>query len=217
MLKALAWKESYELLPSTVLALLVQLILVAAAMGVPLLPYIEASGVIPFYQDTLCGMLLFVAALASGWIGLRQSGREASHGTFLFLLHRPATREAIVGTKLAVGLAAFLVIAGLPLTGYALWAAMPATHASPFLWSMTTWAWVILAQLPMVYLAGFLSGLRPGHWFGTRLLPLLGSLAVLILAQVGFAWPWASLACCLAIDAALVLAIFEVAATRDYS
>ena len=30
--------------------------------------------------------------------------------------------------------------------------------------------------LPIVYLGAFLSGMRPGRWFGTRLAPLAGAI-----------------------------------------
>ena len=217
MLKTLAWKEMRELLPLAVLALLVECFLLAMAVGVPLIPGIAVNRFIPFYSGPICTMMLIVAGIAAAVFGLQQTTRESSRGTFQFLLHRPAARDALFGTKLFVGLAVYVVAAGLPLSIYTLWAATPGTHASPFLWSFAAGVWLTWAMLPLLYLGGFLSGLRPGRWLGTRLFPLAGSLfIVLTVESIGVA-PWIVLLTCAIAGAALFLAIMSVADTRDYS
>jgi hypothetical protein len=220
MLRSLVWKESRELGPLVALALVVQLYLLGAAFGLPILPYINTSGVIPFIQDMPSVLLLMVGGLAAAVFGLWQTTREESRGTFLFLLHRPVSRQAVFGTKLLVGLAAFVLVGAVPLGWYTLWAATPGTHASPFFWWMAAPSWGVLAQMPLIYLGGFLSGLRPGRWIGSRLLPLFGSVLAWAFAQsvrllVGSVVV-ESLALAL-VAACLLLVIWHVAATRDYS
>ena len=129
-------------------------------MGMELLPFLSNSGTIPFINDTLCGYLFVVTCILAIVVGLRQTLWESSRGTFHFLLHRPARRDAIFGVKLLVGEAACLAISLLPVACYALWATAPGTHASPFAWSMSGWAWRMSFEMPVVYLGAFLSGLR---------------------------------------------------------
>lgn len=216
MLKTLAWKEMRELVPLGVLALLVESCLLVTARA-PLIPRIYGGGVIPFYNDPICNLMLIVAGFAAAAFGLQQTTRESSRGTFQFLLHRPAARDALFGTKLLVGLVIYVFAAGLPLGAYTLWAATPGTHASPFLWSLAGGVWLAWAMLPLLYLGGFLSGLRPGRWFGTRLLPLAGSLLVILATQFFDVATWIGLALCVIAGTALFLAIMYVADTRDYS
>ena len=47
--------------------------------------------------------------------------------------------------KLASGLAVLLVITGAMIQIYAMWAATPGTHPSPFFWSMTGLGLAVLA------------------------------------------------------------------------
>lgn len=215
MLKTLAWKEMRETLP-----------LVALACGGTLLLFLAASrsmrpvadaGTIPFLSSSLPTMLLLVGAIFGTAIGFWQTLSESGRGTFLFLLHRPIPRSQIFNLKLLVGISLTLLIAGLPLLAYALWAASPGTHASPFFWSMSTWAWLRWLRLPLFYLGGFLSGLRDARWWGSRSLPLLASWGF-YLALIGLeAWPVLLVAVSLVVMGCYVAVIRSVAATRDYS
>jgi hypothetical protein len=217
MLRTLAWKELRELLPLALVALVVQIYLVCLATGVKLGPFEAPSGAIPFVDDTMVQLMVIVSSLAAIGLGLWQTMRESGRGTFLFLLHRPLPRATIFAAKLLVGGAVWLAISMLPMVCYALWAATPGTHASPFEWSMTGWAWHVGARLPVLYLAAFLSGLRPARWYGSRLFPLLGGLlALIVLPTLPVGWLIVLLAT-LAIDAAVVLVILDVASTRDFS
>lgn len=226
MLKTLTWKESRELLPLVVFALLLQFYFVAAPDNLQYLLMLspvrlpDSRETIPFVSDAVSSALFAVAGLFAVAVGLWQTWWESSRGTFQFLLHRPATRSAIFGAKLAVGIAFCLLVVCLPVLCYALWAATPGKHASPFSWSMTTWAWQLCLQMPLVYLGAFLSGLRPARLWGSRFFPLAGSLVALLGMEVlalGLALPIVAIVAGLVLEAVFVLAILYVAITRDYS
>jgi len=226
MLKTLTWKESRELLPLVAFALLLQFYFVAAPDDLQYLlllspvPLQNAQETIPFVSDAVSSALIAVAGLFAVAVGLWQTWWESSRGTFQFLLHRPASRSAIFGAKLAVGIAFCLLVVCLPLLCYALWAATPGNHASPFLWPMTTWAWQLCLQMPLVYLGAFLSGLRPARLWGSRFFPLAAGLLAVLGMEVlalGLDLPIVAIFAGLALEAVFVLVILYVATTRDFS
>jgi hypothetical protein len=241
MLKALAWKEIRELLPLAALALLAQIYLITSATGTiwgsvsnwvsPLTASANIqSDAIPFVdsrygqQMSAAKFLCVVAAAAGMCFGLWQTMWEANNGTFLFLLHRPMGRQRILEVKLLVGAIACLLVGGLPLLYYTLWAAAPATHASPFLWALTTSAWLLFLEVPLVYLGAFLSGLRPGRWFGSRFLPLFAAIGILyamrylpsVTPDVA-PWEFVAVGVVLLLDLAFVVVILSVARSRDFA
>jgi hypothetical protein len=216
MLRTLAIKETRELAPLAALIFVVQCLLAAAAAsGIPLLPWTYPAEGIPFYADAICKLMLVVGGAAAAVLGLVQAVRESSRGTFPFLLHRPASRDALFGTKLIAGATVYVLSSGLPLAIYTLWAATPGTHTSPFLWAMAAPIWLIWAELILLYLGGFLSGLRPGRWLGTRLFPVGASLLILVLVQFA-AGVWIAPIICAVASGALLAAILNVGTTRDY-
>jgi hypothetical protein len=86
-------------------------------------------------------------------------------------------------------------------------------------WSMTLGCWCGWATMPVAYLAAFLSGLRPGRWYATRLLPIVALLAicaVIELLQMSFG-SWVLIPVVPLLDLVLVLLIIHTARTRDYS
>lgn len=131
------------------------------------------------------------------------------------MLLQGASRAQVLGVKLSVGAVAIVLVAAIPLGIYTLWAAAPATHASPFYWSMCVWAWLNVFEIPLVYLAAFLSGLRPGAWLGSRLLPLVAALFAL-LTLIAHDSPIVFVAL-VAVQALFVAIIFSIAVTRDFS
>jgi hypothetical protein len=218
MLKTLAWKESRELMPLVSLALIAQgLMFVVPGNFLWLIPWNESRDVVPFVARSLVNWMLYLSGFAALALGFWQTLWETGRGTFLFLLHRPLSRTTVFSVKLAVGFAATLIITGLPILLHALWAATPGTHASPFYWSMTVWAWLIWFRMPVIYLGAFLSGLREGRWFGTRPLPLMAALLTMMIITVIDRWPLASLAVTLLVEACYLLVIYRVAEARDYS
>jgi hypothetical protein len=158
-----------------------------------------------------------IAAALAAVIGVWQSAREDLRGTWQVLLHRPLSRETLIGLKLLAGLTTYAACTCLPTLVFACWAATPGTHASPFVWSMTAGAWELLFAVGALYPAGFLCGLRPGRWLGTRLLPLAACACAVTLIEVLPGMGWAVRVAFIAVlDAALVSSILFVAQTRDY-
>jgi hypothetical protein len=69
--------------------------------------------------------------------------------------------------------------------------------------------------LTIIYLAAFLSGIRPARWFGTRLLPLVcGMTAALFAAAIP--WYWPSVAVAVVSVTALLVGILYFVENRDY-
>ncbi|HZZ30281.1 MAG TPA: hypothetical protein VFE46_19945, partial [Pirellulales bacterium] len=193
MLTTLARKEIREILPLVIVALLLQIYLVCAATGANLgqLAWIlrvlmsRTDNNIPFVGDLYCTAMLVVAGLLAVAVGLWQTLCEVNRGTVQFLLHRPVQRQEVFAAKLLVGVAACLVVAVLPLLYYAVWASTPGSIAAPFDWSMTTSTWIVCLQMPLLYLAAFLSGLGEGRWLGSRALPLAAGLLLLVVLLLG--------------------------------
>jgi hypothetical protein len=219
-MRALLRKELREVLGIAAAALAGYLALLVSLMGgkvfnwVPGMPW--GTNEVPFTGSEFSIFFSLVSVVFAVALGFRQSVRESSRGTYLFLLHRPLRRNTIFLVKLATGSALILVCASLPILLYGWWAALPGHHAGPFEWSMTTSAWRFALLMPLLYLGAFLSGLRPARWFGTRLLPLSGAVLALVLL---YRVPWWAVGFPLAVLLSGLAAanICFVAQTRDYA
>jgi hypothetical protein len=218
MLTVLATKELRETGLIALAAVAMFAHLVTSAMGYPLLPFFTESysGAIPFLRGSFAQRFVYVAMGLALALGFRQSAWESMQGTYLFLLHRPASWARIIGVKLGVGLVLYLLCAAAPILMYAWWAATPGTHASPFEWSMTWPVWKAWTVGVNVYLAAFLCGIRPAHWLWSRLWPLAGIGMLVLLIQYLPWWPILGLGLLMALNVVLVAAIFTVVHTRDY-
>jgi len=223
-MKALAWKELREILGITAIALASYLALVANAMGakvfdwMPLMP--QGTTGIPFLDGGFSPIHTMISAIFAMALGFRQSAWESSRGTYLFLLHRPLPRETVFLIKLAMGAAVFVFCASLPILLYAWWALVPGHHPGPFEWSITGSTWQLMFLMLLLYLGAFLSGLRLGRWFGTRLLPLIGSLLILVLLNDTLpqrSWWHLGFPLILALYGLLIANICFVARVRDYA
>ena len=220
-MRALALKELREVFGITAVALGGYLALVVSLMGgkvfdwVPGMP--QGTEEVPFTGTGFAAFFAIVSVVFAVALGFRQSAWESARGTYLFLLHRPVSRDAVFLTKLAVGAGVFLLCASLPVVAYGWWAAVPGHHPSPFAWSMTGPVWRLAFLMPLLYLGAFLSGLRPARWFGTRLLPLVAAVVLLVLLDI-LPWWW-SLGFPLAVllYGLLVTNVCFVARVRDYA
>jgi hypothetical protein len=219
-MRAIALKELREVFGIAAVALAAYLALVVNLMGARLFDWVpgvpQGTLEVPFTGGGFTTFFVLVSVLFAVALGFRQSAWESSRGTYLFLLHRPVSRDVVFLTKLATGAAVYFACAGLPIVLYGWWAAVPGHHASPFAWSMTAPAWQTTLLMLLLYLGAFHSGLRPGRWFGTRLLPLLAAaLAVVLLDNLRW-WPFGFLLAGL-LAGLLVSNVCFVARTRDYA
>jgi hypothetical protein len=217
MTLTLAYKELRETAAIAALGLAALLIVASSSMGfspIPILARRYSTG-IPFVNDQFSYNYIFVAGSLAIALGFWQSLADFRGDTQLFVLHRPISRRHVYFTKLGVGLAIYLVCGLVPIALYAAWAATPGTHASPFLWSMTTFNWTSWLAMTVIYLGALLAGLRPAAWLGTRLAPLAASLIGLI--PVLAMPPLLGLALIGLLDAALVAAILLIVETRDFT
>jgi hypothetical protein len=217
MLKALVIKELRESAGFIAIAALAALYALAVLTGVRLMPvpYALQSEGFPFIGDSFYMLFVLTIGGLALAMGLKQSAVELARGTYYFLLHRPATRKFLIGTKLSVGAAAVLIIGGLLVLVYAFWAATPGNSPTPFFWSMTADAWQLWLGMSLIYLGAFLSGIRPARWFGTRLVPVVTA-AVCVFFLAWIPWWWLELPS-LAVCAGIFLAsISYYARWRDY-
>jgi hypothetical protein len=219
MFKALAIKELRESAGVIAIGVVAALYVLALLTGMRFLPFTFNSWItgtgIPFVSDGFSSAYVLVIGGLAVALGLKQSAWEAGQGTYSFLLHRPASRRAIFGTKLVIGGGLVWLVGGLLVLLYAWWSASPGNSATPFYWSMTAPAWQLWACVSLVYLGAFLSGIRPARWFGTRLFPLVAA-AVLAVSVWLISWWWFWFGT-LAIFAGLIVAsILYYARRRDY-
>jgi hypothetical protein len=223
MYRAMILKELRETRGILLLALAFFLGVTTYEMGFDCFPWGRRDEIcFPFLDDEIIAWFAWISGIFAAALGFRQSFGEAVYGTYPFLLHRPASRRWLLGMKLAVGLTAYLVCSAIPILIFGFWAATPGTHPSPFYWSMTILVWNIWLWMTLLYLGAFLSGIRPGRWLGTRLLPLAGAGFLLILFSVVEFSPsagdhvfWRNIVIVIA-DALVLACIFHVARQRDF-
>jgi ABC-type transport system involved in multi-copper enzyme maturation permease subunit len=219
-MRALMRKELREVFGIAAAALGCYLALVASLMGAKVFDWVpgmpNGTNEVPFVGSEFTTMFLVVSVVFAVALGFRQSAWESSQGTYLFLLHRPLARDRVFLVKLFVGGGVLLISAGLPIVVYGWWAATPGTHPGPFEWSMAAPTAQLALLMPLLYLGAFLSGLRPGRWFGTRLFPLAASVVFLV---VLYNLPWwiLGLPLAVALYAMLGLTVCHVARVREYA
>jgi hypothetical protein len=170
---------------------------------------------VPFVSDDIYLPLILIGGGLAVALGFKQTVLEDVLGTYRYLLHRPVGWHRVFLVKLLVGLVLVQVIGGAMILSYALWAATPGTHASPFFWSMTMDAWRLWCLFPLAYVGAAMSGLRPARWYASRLIPLVGACA---LGLVLFAQPlwWLTAVGALAATACLAVGVVYVARARDF-
>jgi hypothetical protein len=217
MLKALVIKELRESAGLAVLAVLAVAYLLGELTGHRLVPWDFARvwSTYPFVNDQLVyNMWFFMGGLAIA-LGLKQTAWELNQGTYLFLLHRPIRRSRVFELKLLIGGALVMTLSALLILLYAWWAATPGHFAAPFEWSMTENAWLNWIALPPMYVGAFLSGVRPGRWFGSRLVPLVAGLgAATVVAKIP--WFWVAVAVSIVFTAIELVSVFYYVRERDY-
>ncbi len=114
----------------------------------------------------------FVSAAFAGSLGMVMSLSDGVHGTWAFALFRPISRRAYIGAKLLTGGVLTLLMVAVPALVCLIGGAIPGNLRMPFDWSyaqpaVEAWGWAIV-----IFLGGFLSGIRPASWWWSRLWPL---------------------------------------------
>ncbi len=150
-------------------------------------------------------------------LALVQTLADSFQGTWGYLLHLPPGRRWMISSKLLVGGGAYLGCTGVFLSGCVLIGYMRQTEVHPFRWSMMS-VYVQITLIGMlVYLATFLTGLRPARWYGSRLLPLAGC-SLLVWGLIGVPQWWVyGFAPLLVFCGLLVGVILYVGDVRDYA
>ena len=181
-MRALTLKELREVFGITAIALAAYLALVINLMGAKVFDWVPGMPAgttgVPFVDGDFTGFFVLISVAFAIALGFRQSAWESGKGTFLFLLHRPASRDTIFLTKLVAGAGVLVLCACLPITLYGWWASVPNHHPSPFEWAMTASAWRLALQMPLLYLrrlserpaagpvAGHAAHAAGRHWAG---------------------------------------------------
>lgn len=227
MFRAMALKEFREIRGILFLALAAYGLLLASVINPassinPLVWFGFRSGSsgVPFIGDDFAGVFYLISVVFAIALALRQTLGESIGGTYLFLLHRPASRNWLIGVKLVVGTTAFMICTATPILIYALWAATPGTHASPFEWAMTVHVWIGWLAMMILYLGTFHAVIRPGRWYRSRLLPFVTSaLAAFAAVMIAADFEYSLLPCLivLVLDAWLIAMILFAIQTRDYT
>lgn len=226
MLKALTLKELREIALLAALSLAASGYCLARAVGYRLPPG-PALAAVPFLGDRFtieAGTISFCLAVL---LGFKQSYLESMRGAWTWLFFLPYSRWKLIAAKLCVGASAYLLCAAAPLIAYAWWASLPDRHAGPFALSMTADAWRRCLWMLAIYFGSFLSGIWPGRWLGTRLLPLVGVAVLSSLALAGPSkniqqlvpgwwnyWSWAWFA---VVAAGAIYSVLYLARSRDFS
>ncbi|MFM9960808.1 MAG: hypothetical protein ACKV2Q_06245 [Planctomycetaceae bacterium] len=174
---------------------------------------------IPFLDEAFEKPYSVVSMLLAVCLAVWQTANESRGGAWLYLLHKPVSRRAIVLSKLAAGLSVLLICSALPIVLYGAWAARPGTHPSPFEWSMTHETWRLWWSLPPLYLGTLLTLLRPARWFGTRLLPCVAGFGWMVYRESlgAWLWPmWQEFGVVAAIDVVFAMCLLLVVREREY-
>ena len=229
MVKALVWKELKESAWIWLIAAIAYAVFVLDVMRVPLLPGLVRTmaygprmwDAIPFVNSQIAQGLGWITGSFAVGLGIWQSFGENWRGTFPLILHVPVPRRQLFAWKLILGVSLILGMAGFALAAMCFWAATPGTHASPFDWSMTGFAWRVWFACPLLYLGGFLTGLYPARWLGTRLFPLaavaLAAAALLIGSETQALPVWIFVLGILLAEGACLAALDYLVRTRDFS
>jgi hypothetical protein len=216
MWKSLAIKELRESAGIVVLAILGAVYLLGGLTATPVVPWQshQLYGY-PFVSDGLESDFWMLCGALAIALGFRQTAWELQQGTYFFLLHRPVERSSIFRTKLAIGVGLVLTFSAGFILIYALWAASPGHVPAPFDWRMSLAAWASWAALPLLYIGAFLSGIRPGRWFGSRLIPLAAAIGFTALADYS-PWLWGTVCISLVGIAFGLTSIFYYVRARDF-
>ncbi len=207
MLKSILWKEFREALPLAAIALATEGLLLG------FVTQLTEPSPHPFIVFPFLYILGFLFPIV---LGVWQVSREALGNQYQFLLHRPMNRGTILGTKLLFGAFLSLIVIVIPLLLFTLW--VRRQHFGP---GEPIDMFPFCCNLFLLYVAAFLSALRPGLWYGSKFLPLMAAILLFIVLQttgdVSAWWFDAAMVAAMPLVMCYLASIFYVARTRDFS
>ncbi len=182
--RAMVGKELKQNLPWAALAL------VAVSIGLVVAAMRPSDGPGSFHNyggfDGIWNAVTLTLTLAGPLVGLLlgllQIIPEQRRDLWAFLMHRPATRDTLLGGKVAAGLLLYVCATGLPLLGFALWARTPGHLAGPFDARLLLGALSSVLTGVVFYFTALLTALRPARWWGSRAIPIPAAIGVAALA-----------------------------------
>ena len=137
----------------------------------------------PFWMTVWISFAL-VGMLAGLCLSLLQILPELRRDQWAFLVHRPATLGTLFVGKVAAGLLLYTTAMLVPLLVLGLWLGTPGTVAFPFEWIQFIPYIDPFLRGIVVYLGGLLAGIWKPGWAGSKLLPLIGVVAIVVDADV---------------------------------
>lgn len=162
-------------------------------------------------------ILLASTAICAGLLGLVQTIRESFEGTWAYFLHRPGSRRQLLTMKILAGGSGYLMICGAFLIGHILIGLLRHSETHPMQW----WLVDVIVQFSLagliVYLGGFLAGIRKAKWYVSRLFPLATAVAIWLLVLYIPNWWLIGLPTVAAVSAGLLYCIFQTAEQRDFA
>ncbi|MBC8290146.1 MAG: hypothetical protein H8E37_07495 [Planctomycetes bacterium] len=162
-------------------------------------------------------ILLASTAICAGLLGLVQTIRESFEGTWAYYLHRPGNRRQLLTMKLLAGASGYLMLCGAFLIGHILIGLLRHSETHPMQW----WLVDVILQFSVagliVYLGGFLAGIRQARWYVSRLFPLATAVLIWLLVLYIPNWWLLGLPCVAIVSAALLHCIFQTADQRDFA
>lgn len=226
MARGLIWKELRETRLFAAVALAIYFVYLSRLMGFGNRLLLQVLGWVPglatnpvpfpFVKSPFAAFYGTIAVVLAVLLGFRQSAADAGPALASGVLPLPLSRRRIFLVKLGTGLGLQLSCTLLPVLVYASWTAFSSTAVAPFYWSMTGDVLRVWLVMTLVYLGAFASGIHPGRWYGSRLLPLIAvAIPAYLLTRIG---SWWLIGAPLLLSAALGLAssILLEAETRDF-
>lgn len=140
------------------------------------------SSKLSFQTSIASGVFAVFLGVASFWFDSNRAARE-------YLVHRGVSLSRIFLLRSLFGLVAFMLAMWIPL----LYSGFYLSTIGPSTLPVTPYA-IVPSLVAVIYSFGFffagsLIACRAGRWFGSRLLPLLGALALPITMNLFFPWP----------------------------
>lgn len=181
-MKALFWKEIRENLKWALIAC----VLLSLALCYSWSMVIDSgkNSYLSICSPLIQTSLLFGSFITATALGFLQIFPEQIRDRWAFLVHRPVSLKTLFWAKASAGLALYFTAMGLPYLVLCLGAAIPGAIHGPFYWGMTLPGLLSIIVGSSFYFLAVLCAMRSAAWKGSKLLPLLAGVGILILSQV---------------------------------